>query len=121
MMDKNYVKKFKSIASHVGMNIGDPYTFIDDVEVELADLLENALDNEEQAIKVLEDQQEGFEIPFSIKRAFNNHDYLVIHGSIIKDQKKCGNKAFPYFSNSYSKIDFIKNGNYTERKFIYKD
>lgn len=121
MMDQNYVKKFKRIALHEGINIKDPYAFIDDVEAELAEILESALESEEKAIAVLENEQEEFTIPFSVKRIFDRDHSLIIHGRIVKDQKKYGNKELTCFCNQYDRIGFIVNGHYTERKFIYND
>lgn len=121
MMDKNYVKKFSCIAAHEGMEIKDPYAFIDDVEAEIADLLESAFEYEDQAFEILENDQKAFELPFSIKRMFPNDDYLIFHGVIKKEWKKIGKKNLPYFSNSFAKIVFAKNGVLTERKFIYND
>lgn len=121
MMDKNYVKKFKKIAEHEGINIGEPYTFIDDIEAEIGNQLENAL-VEEKVHDVLRDEKKQFQVPFSVKRTFpNTDDYVVIHGEIVKEWKKCGNKAFPYFSNHYHKIEFAKKGKRTEHRFFYHD
>ncbi len=109
------------MAMHEGIHIKDPYAFIDDIEAELADILESALNDEEKALQVLDNEQEPFEIPFSVKRTFSPGVSLIIYGSIAKDWKKIGSKSIPYFSNKYRKIEFFKHGRIHTHKFIYND